>query len=320
MLTERTIHRPQKNAAFTLVEIMVAIVIIAILMSLLLPALGRVRTTARIQEVKTDMDKLTTALTQFKTRFNVDVPGSITLYETGAQWLTGADGPRSRGIIRQIWPQFAFGDTNFNAHTGDTDTADIIRLDGAECLVFFLGGVIDPNSGALSGFSKNPVNPFATGGNREGPFFEFRGGFAGNVGSGRLVDRDGDRFPEYLDPIQGQTEPYLYFANGYRTINDGNGNWVNADNWIPATPPPPHDSYQRMQRAYYISIANNTYPGGATGSVPHNKSTFQLISPGFDFEYGAGGVFDPNNDANNIGLAAEDADNITNFHSGQLRQ
>jgi len=307
----------RKRSAFTLVEIMVAIVIIAILMSLLLPALGRVKTTARIQEVKTDMDKLTTALTQFKTRFNVDVPGSITLYETGAQWATGADGPRSRGIIRQIWPTFGFGDVNFNR---DSDTTDIIRLDGAECLVFFLGGVIDPNSGALNGFSKNPVNPFATGGNREGPFFEFKGGFTGNVGSGRLVDLDGDLFPEYLDPIQGQTSPYLYFANGYRTINDGSGNWVNADNFegtLAGHPAP----FQRMRRAYYTyPVTNNAYPAGAIASTPHNKATFQLISAGFDYQYGDGGAFDPNNEANNAAMNVADADNITNFHSGQLRQ
>ena len=177
----------QRRDAFTLIEIMVAIVIIAILMSLLIPAVQNVRRTARIAEVKTDMDKLTTAMTQFKQRFNVDVPGSLTIFESAAGWTNpGGDGPRSRGIIRQIWPQFTFANLDIN---GDGTFTNSYQLDGAECLVFFLGGRWDTgagsgNTGALVGFSKNPVNPFAFGGNREGPFFEFK--------VGRLIDSDGD--------------------------------------------------------------------------------------------------------------------------------
>jgi len=292
---------------------MVAIVIVAILMSLLLPALGRARTTARIQEVKTDMDKITTAISAFKMRFNIDVPGSVTLYEKASDWaVTTGDGPRSLGIIRQIWPQYGFGDYDYNQ---DGDKTDVIHLDGAECLVFFLGGVVDPATGALVGFSKNPINPFAVGGNREGPFFEFKGSFNNYVGAGRLVDTDADRFPEYLDPIEGQTAPYLYFANGYRTINDGTRKWVNADSWDPNA-----TTGQRMRRAYYLApIANQSYPAGATTSTPHNKSTFQIISAGFDSQYGNGGGFDPNDDTKNTDLSTDDSDNITNFHSGTLR-
>ncbi len=317
-------NRVQPRVAFTLVEIMVAIVIVAILMSLLLPALGRARTTARIQEVKTDIDKMTTGLTQFKARFSVDIPGTVTLYEKGTSWAAAGEAARSRGIIRQIWPTFSFGDIDLNGNGTLGETSVTIQLDGAECLVFFLGGMKDPASGALIGFSKNPVNPFVTGGNREGPFFEFK--------SDRLVDRDGDGYMEYLDPIPGQQEPYLYFANGYRVIVDPNNSaqWVNADAQF---------GHLRMPRAYYQTIAGATVPLGAQ-SNPHNKTSFQIISPGFDFSYGVGGVYNPNSpvvedannngvldttspteDANNNGvldLSEADRDNITNFSRGQL--
>lgn len=294
----------QDRSAFTLVEIMVSIVILAILMSLLLPAIQRVRTTARIQEVKSDMEKLSAGLTQFKTRFGVDVPGSISFCETGTLWTSTPETQRSRAVIRQIWPQYSFTQ-NVDINGDGTNSAQPIELDGADCLVFFLGGLRDSTSGALVGFSKNPQNPFGpTSGNREGPFYEFN--------PGRLIDIDSDGIQEYRDPIPGQSSPYLYFANGYRVRQDTTATtvWVNADNWGTTA------NQQRMIRAYYQPNINVTWPGGPAQSVPHNKSTFQLISPGFDYQYGNGGAF---NAQDNSGLTSDDdRDNITNFHSGLL--
>lgn len=319
MISKRLVtprFRQRHRVAFTLVEIMVAIVIIAILMAFLLPALSGVNTRAKISAVKADMDQLTTGIAAFKLDLGREPPSSLTFYEAGgAAWnVSTTDGPRSRGIIASLFPRFAFGATDFNQ---DGDTTDVITLDGAECLVFFLGGMPNYATGALTGFSKNPLTPFAPGvNNRRGPYFEFRNcGITGaSATTGRFVDTDGDGFPEYLDPIGGQTQPYLYFATGYRTQNDGSGNWINADNWDLTSP-----TSQRMRRAYYqYPIASNAFPPPTTAQ-PHNASSFQIISAGFDYTYGDGGAFDPNNDTNNATMSTQDRDNITNFHSGMLR-
>src|SRR5688572_15597144 len=55
-------HTPHKRAAFTLIELMVAISIIALLIGLLLPAFNGARRNARIAEVTTEIKSLENAL------------------------------------------------------------------------------------------------------------------------------------------------------------------------------------------------------------------------------------------------------------------
>ncbi len=305
------------RGGFTLIELMVVIIIISAIMALLLPAVMSVRSKARITQVKTEIAGLEAAISRFKTDFGVDPPSMITLSESSTGW-TASD----RALIRRIWNNFQFGNTDFN---GDGDTNDTIGLSGSECLVFFLGGMAPPRASTtetfqLTGFSKNRLVPFARGGNREGPFFEFD--------AGRLGDPDGDGFPSYRDVLQtsGDNTPYLYFSSyegrGYTT--DTNATWGNTDNSL------------YMKRCYYLKIPSGTTPAGASA---HKPQTFQIISPGFDGEYGVGGVFDASNpallteDLDNDGTldAGEDLngngkidtreneyDNITNFKEGQL--
>jgi len=297
---------------FTMIELMVAIVIIAILIALLAPAIGGVQQRVRHAAVQSELNRIATGIVSFKTKYGSEPPSSVTLRETG-----GANGAnwdsRSRAVIRQLWPQFNFaGNRDLN---GDGDMTDTIGLETGESLVFFLGGLPVENPAgskkfSLTPFSRNPQDPFsrAANANREKSAYDFE--------SGRLVDLDSDGFPEFLDAYPGQTNPILYFSsydgNGYR-LADFPGNQATVNKTIPVGP------YRQ---------------GKLDNSPEFNKGTFQLISPGLDHEYGPGGPYEAGSDIPlppwdrvapepfpvNI-LAADrrtERDNITNFGNGVL--
>lgn len=306
LIVSRTPSRNPKLAtrrAFTLIELMVVIVIISILIALLLPALFSARRRAQEAQVKAEMSRLSDAITAFKARFSMEPPSGITIYESPAGWSGDLV---SQGYIRRMFPQYDFTtaqDINGNGVTTDPP----FNLTGSECLVFFLGGVWDKAStGILSGFSKNPARPFvgATG-NREGPFFEFSGGYTGPFPvtaanykqgnwTGRLRDLNGNGFPEYVDTLPGQVNPYLYLSS-----YDGRG-------YLAANVPS-------------FATGFSVYRQGASATAPaHKPNSYQLLSPGFDGQYGTGGYFSTTDAAWSTGRQNE-WDNIANFNNGVLK-
>lgn len=315
MISRRTHtkRRHPRHSAFTLIEIMVTLVIIAILMALLLPALNRVRTSGQIALVNAEMDTLKASITNFKRVYGIEPPSGITMFPPGG---TGALGnwtdARSVALIRQMWPKFDFqqsGGLSAAAFNGATS----MTLEGSECLVFFLGGTLDTASGALIGFSKNEKLPFQDSGSRVNPFFEFD--------STLLTDTvGGNGIPEYLGVLPSATKPYAYFSSyggkGYRLAeNDG------IDGTITATATAPEDAHPLP---YFKDSGTNP-------KVPYNRDSFQLISTGFDYRFGAGGYFDredldiqatliSRNKTNGSTDGLDEHDNITNFNSGQLLQ
>ncbi|WP_373649194.1 prepilin-type N-terminal cleavage/methylation domain-containing protein [Schlesneria sp. DSM 10557] len=313
-MTRRHNHlRDHRRGGFTLIEIMIVIVIIAILVSILLPTVQSARTRARVVQVKTDISSIEGGISRFRVDFQIDPPSSLVIYESAADWSANATVPavvKSRALIRQLWPQFDFSinrDINFNGSAEDS-----FLLAGAECLVFFLGGVprLNDENGnnvrdpgetlTLSGFSKNPLNPFAVGGNRQGPFYEFL--------PARLLESPSNLgFFTYKDPLPNQRAPYTYLSSyggtGYRLADLGTGGL----------------SYWYIQGTNYKSTA-------------WNATKYQIISPGSDGQYGAGGPYltstnsssdplpgwDLNGQTITTAQREAELDNITNFSSGRL--
>jgi len=321
MMLTRSSNRLHRRTAFTLIELMIVIVIIAILVGLLLPAVSSARLRVRQTQVRTEISQLENAVGAFKNRFGIEPPSQITLYETATTgWSTD---PNSRSLIRQMWPQF-----NFDlAHDldGDGTSNGPFTLTQGECLVFFLGGMPNPSvmNGAtvfsVSGFSKNPANPFTRGGTREGPFFEFQ--------SSRFSDLGMVGFPEYKDSFPGQSNPYLYFSSydgsGYREYLTG----VVPYDFAPTVTNPP------------VPILAYRQGAAMPAATPFKSKSFQIISPGQDFKYGVGGPYAPGtpdplpgwtaNTTTVLGWAGSavsvattdrdvERDNITNFSNGVL--
>lgn len=320
------------RGAFSLIELMIVITIIAILMSLLLVGVRGAMTTARTATVTVEFKNIEKGIADFRAKYGTEPPSSIVLFETPAGWTgsspSAAAVNRSRALIRQMWPDFDFSITR--DINGDNDALDTITLNGAECLVFFLGGLNSTNvvnqNGVLIGttnapitswgplgFSANPTNPFTRGGARSGPFHEFS--------VSRITNRDGstdaEGMPEYVDPLPGQRSPILYASSyggkGYRDVDvQFTTPLITYNAYV--TPP---TGFAFVYRRY-----TGTYPATVPNFIAapaFNPKSFQLISPGFDGEYGWGGTLSV--DMELIEPRAEryfERDNITNFKGGTI--
>lgn len=375
---------------FTLVELMVVIVVLALLVALLLPAINGAVRSARNAAVSAEINQLSQALAQFKSAHNVYPPSRIILSETGnyspsdlrssghpqlstaamsnAELTTLAN--RSVSYLRRIWPKMVLstsgnvsgipgGGYDFN---GDGTIGGVHVLDGAECLVFFLGGLpgkVGSGQMTVTGFSQNPANPAIPeskpmGANRSASLYDFRGG--------RLVDNypknnagvAGNGFPEYLDGLSSaENQPFVYFSSyegaGYDP-NDVNyaeeGTKTDGSLVVPAwsaqytvaagiagkffnLPGAPDNNYSPAPNPY--TNGPSLKEGTTTNPEYMNKNTFQIISAGFDGQFGVGGAFqstgtDPlpfaATQASPTGLSPSvrdrERDNLTNFKGGRL--
>ncbi|MGD9857210.1 MAG: type II secretion system protein [Planctomycetaceae bacterium] len=295
-------HAASPRRGFSLVELLIVIAIISILVGLILAGIGPVRNRVRVAEVRTEISGLESGITQFTGEFGQEPPSFITLYEVGADWDT-----TSRTLMRQLWSSFKFDmdrdidkDTMVGETDPDGDGKNGITLTGDECLLFFLGGPDTINvagSAVANGFSKNPEDPFAAGGTRVGPFFEFD--------PDRMIDLDGDRAHAYAHKFPASQAPYLYLSSyegrGYRATDAD----MNGDGTADIT-----DVY--LQRDDDTSTAN------VNEKIPWKAKSYQIISAGQDGEFGVGGLWSNDDGFKSRAGTLPDRDNVTNFASGTL--
>jgi general secretion pathway protein G len=332
-----SITATQHRRAFTLIELLIVLAIIGILAGLLLSGVFGIFGSARVTQVTAEISSLEKAVQDFKLRLGVEPPSYFVFYENGPGWPTTPAARQSRAFLMRAWPDYDFAQRDINGNGVNTD---VITLQSTEALVFFLGGpgalntTLPVNQRQLLGFSVNPTNPFVAGGQRIGPFLEFD--------TSRLVDIDADGRPEYLDPIPGQTLPYLYFSSyegaGYRPFGLNN----TADM---AGVAQVDDEILRLGGAtgndvissiYLTNDSNWAMPALrplAAASEFINPKTFQIISAGQDFAFGQGGTYlrgqgvvakidsgmmPPADPYRELTPRKPEFDNITNFSGGVI--
>ena len=295
-----------KRKGFTLVELLVVIAIIAVLAGLLLAGVNALWGKKALVTTETEILEFNSAMELFKTKYSVYPPSSITVSANPKTMATvlAAD----LAILQKIWPKInvaqAFGAAGMNV-------AGTKTLSGDQCLVLFLGGRHKKTganaNGALNystceGFSTDPTNPFAQGGDRTQPFFKFK--------VERLFQRDKNAdFASYGDGWFGESRGgseqfpcYAYFAprNAVGSL-DYQPNDCSALKDYKGNAPKP---YQDVT----LDPATKTFPY-------LNPNSFQVISSGHDSQFGTKFQWVP---GNALKLSPEEMDNITNFSKGLL--
>jgi len=265
-------HKQTTRAAFTLIELLVVIAIIAILVGLTAAAVFRAFVKGTEVTARHEITQLSTALGSFKQKFGVYPPSRLRLGTSPAVYPTGTPydaqlSADSIQFIRHCFPRFY--DTwvtgaPANYWSWPVPGTGYVDLEGDQVLVFCLGGLQVNNGGAgpngIQGFSTDPTNPMSAGGDRIGPFFEFK--------SAQLV-AGSNGFFAYNDPWK---TPYAYFSSGKR--RNGYNAYYNAAG--PAA----------AQVSDCASL--NVWPYFDPNNLALNPETFQIISAGSDQVFGQG--------------------------------
>ena len=303
--------RPSRPG-FTLIEVLIAILIVATLMAILLPAVFSALRKGRETQVTAELNNLATALASFKNTYGDFPPSRVILVEGGynslpAAFLSATVGDattsvapynetpladtncsdmtvsqlvqRSRLYMRKFWPRVDFDGgssatppTNLDFN-GNGSYSDIITLSGSECLAFFLGGI--------------PINngdgTFGTSGFGRSPLNPFTvGGTNRTVPnyefvSGRLIDQDFDHVPSYIDPLDvtpGNRRAYAYFsAYGTNSYDPNDLNGYGHN--VSPNFEVEDDGTTNVERGFTVSFP----PGSVVSPAPNPYTSGLPVSP-----------------------------------------
>lgn len=296
-------RRSPLPAGFTLVELMVVLVIIAILASLSMAGYMQIQRRATQARMVVEMGQLDNALKSYKERHDRYPPnfGDANVQARQQRFLRH---------LRAAFPRFAryrsyaelrnviLTTYNYKTSAGTLANLDIDRLDQAEALVFWLGGMPTPwdaqNTAAIAprrlfGFHQDPTDPFK----REARVQEqndplkFRTQLYYAFDEQRLVDNDEDGWWEYVPQLSASAgshiPPYVYFdAEGYVQISPTNPvehlGYPQATN---VTVPPGHLTlYSEWGMA--VPYAEYHDPNHSSPTKWINSGSFQIICCGMD--------------------------------------
>lgn len=315
-----------RRGAFTLTELLVVILIIAVLVSL--TAAGVLKIMGQGPQLKTSSEirQFEVAFQQFFQEYDKVnyVPSYLVLREDNNYDLKNPAEVNSLNFLKRM-----FGKSlNTNASpgqlvidwNGNGQFDGRLVLEGQHCLTFFLGGIPAPSppnsANSCLGFSTNPQNPATSGGTRRGPFYQ-------NFEASRLrLDSNG--FFKYWDAWPAKSvatprQPYAFFS-AYGVPNGYPNSWGILDQNYNKQPPPYGDCKSLLPGIPgQLAAAGGGGPYFSKGTLTTfaNPNTYQIISAGKDNTFGVGANWSPGG-GGTVPPNGADSDNQTNFTKGIL--